>query len=276
MNNVKTFTLLAGMMSLFLVAGQLLGGASGLMLGGFLGAAMTFGTFWFSDTMVLRGYGAQPITPEQAPELYGMIDRLRQRAGLPMPRVAIVPSPQPNAFATGRSPSKAVVAVTQGLLSSMPADELEGVIAHELAHIKNRDMLTSTVAAGIAAVLGVLPWLAMSFLRRSDDDDSGAEVAFMFAAPFIAGLLQMAISRQREYEADRVAAEITGRAKPLAQALTRIDAMAQQMPMHVSPSLAPLAQVNPLGRLRGLMRLYDTHPPTEERVRRLLAQDAGR
>ena len=273
-NNVKTFVLLAGLLSLFLAAGQLLGGSGGMIVGGSIGLIMAFVSFWFSDKMVLRGYGAQVVTAAEAPDLYAMVDTLRQRAGLPMPRVAIVPSEQPNAFATGRSPSKAVVAVTQGLLKSLPIDELEGVIAHELAHIKNRDMLTSTVAAGIASIVGVLPWMIGSFARSDDDEGGGfGAIAFAVAAPFIAMLMQFAISRQREFAADATAAQITGKAKPLAQALTRIDAMARQIPMQVSPQLAPLAQVNPLAGVGGISKLFNTHPPTEDRVRALLALD---
>ena len=275
-NNIKTFVLLAGLMSLCLVAGQLIGGSGGLLIGGSLGMIMAFVSYWFSDTMVLRGYHAKIVTTAEAPELYAIVDRLRQRAGLPMPRVAIVPSEQPNAFATGRSPSKAVVAVTQGLLKAVPQDELEGIIAHELAHIKNHDMLTQTVAAGIASMLSVLPWMIGSFARSDDDEGGGfGAIAFAIAAPFLAMIMQLAISRQREFAADRTAAMITGKPKPLAQALTRIDAMARQIPMHVSPQLAPLAQVNPLAGIGGVSKLFSTHPPTADRVAALLALDAA-
>jgi heat shock protein HtpX len=207
-----------------------------------------------------------------------MVDRLRQRAGLPMPVVAVAPHEQPNAFATGRSPSKAVVAVTTGILKSMPQEELEGVIAHELAHIKNRDMLIATVAAGIAGALSNLPYL---FLFGGGSDDEGghpfAQLALMLLAPMGAMLIQMAVSRQREYEADRVGALILGRPLPLARALERLDAMARRIPMQVAPAAAPLAQVNPLAAYGGGMaRLFSTHPPTEERVARLEAMAAGR
>jgi len=275
-NTAKTFVLLAGMISIMLVGGQILGGTSGLMLGGSLGLIMAFVSFWFSDSMVLRGYGAKLVTAAEAPELYAMVDELRQRAGLPMPRVAIVPSAQPNAFATGRSEAKAIVAVTEGMLRSLPRDELAGVIAHELAHIKNKDMLIQTVAAGIASMISVLPWLAGSVMRRNDDEGGGiGDIIFMFLAPVIAMMMQFAISRQREFAADRTGAEILGKARPLAQALTRMDAMAQQIALPVSPSLAPLAIVNPL-RGGGIAKLFSTHPPTEERVAALLAYDAGR
>jgi heat shock protein HtpX len=276
-NNLKTFVLLSGLLALFLAGGQLIGGAQGLLIGGSLGVIMAFGSFWFSDTMVLRGYHARVVTAEEAPALVALVDELRQAAGLPMPRVAVMPSAQPNAFATGRSPSRAVVAVTEGMLKTLPRDELAGVIAHELAHIKNRDMLTSTVAAGIASVIGYLPY-ALLFFGRRDDDEGGGLMAIGFAilAPFIAMILQLAISRQREFAADRTGAEILGRARPLAQALTRIDAMARQIPMDVAPALAPLAQVNPLAGRGGLSKLFNTHPPTAERVAALLAMDSER
>lgn len=278
-NTVKTFVLLAGMMSLMMVAGQLIGGTQGLLLGGSLGLIMTFVSYWFSDSMVLRGYKARVITPEQAPELYQLVDTLRQRAGLPMPKVAIIPSEQPNAFATGRSWNKAVVAVTEGLLRQMPRDELAGVIAHELAHIKNRDMLISTVAAGIASLLSILPWLVAMGMGRDRDSNGGGigTIVLALLAPFVAILMQYAISRQREFVADRVGAEIAGAAKPLAQALTRIEAMARQIPLPVQPQLAAMAIQNPLAGMRGgLSRLMSTHPPTEERVKALLALDLGR
>jgi heat shock protein HtpX len=272
MNNLKTAILMAGLVALLMSAGQLLGGTNGLILGSILGLGMNFVMYFFSDRMVLRMYGAQVVTEAEAPELYRMVDRLRQRAGLPMPVVAVAPHDQPNAFATGRSPSKAVVAVTTGILRAMPQEELEGVIAHELAHIKNRDMLTTTIAAGMAGMIGNLPWLLM-FAGGSRDDEGRhplAEIALLVLAPIAAMLIQFAISRQREFEADRVGAEILGRPLPLARALTRLDAMAQRIPMQIAPAAAPLAQVNPLAAMGGgVMGLFSTHPPTEERVARL-------
>ncbi|MBK7922490.1 MAG: zinc metalloprotease HtpX [Gemmatimonadetes bacterium] len=279
MNNLKTAVLMAGMIALLMAAGQVLGGTNGLILGSILGLGMNFVMYFFSDRMVLRMYGAQVVTEQEAPELYRMVDRLRQRAGLPMPVVAVAPHDQPNAFATGRSPAKAVVAVTTGILRAMPQEELEGVIAHELAHIKNRDMLISTIAAGIAGMIGNLPWLLM-FAGGSRDDEQRnplGELALVLLAPVAAMLIQFAISRQREFEADRVGAEILGRPLPLARALTRLDSLAHQIPMQVAPAAAPLAQVNPLAAMGGgVMRLFSTHPPTEERVARLEAMAAGR
>ena len=279
LNNLKTAVLMAGLIALLMAAGQLLGGAQGLLLGSILGLGMNFVMYFWSDKLVLRMYGAQVVTEQEAPELYRMVDRLRQRAGLPMPVVAVARQQQPNAFATGRSPSHAVVAVTTGILQVMPQDELEGVIAHELAHIKNRDMLISTVAAGIAGMIGNLPWLLMFMGGRSDDEGRNplGELALVILAPIAAMLIQFAISRQREFEADRVGAEILGRPLPLANALRRLDYMAHQIPMNVPPAAAPLAQVNPLSAMGGgMMKLFSTHPPTEERVARLEAMAAGR
>ena len=273
MNNVKTFMLMAGLMTLFLIAGSAIGGQQGLIMALVFGSLMNFIMYFFSHRMVLAMYRARVVSEQDAPELYRMVDRLRQRAGLPMPVVAIADQEQPNAFATGRSPSKAVVAVTTGILRYMPADELEGVIAHELAHIKNRDMLISTVAAGIAGAIGYLPWLFM-FGRGDDDGGHHPIVAaiLIIIGPIAAMIIQYAVSRQREFEADRVGAEILGRPIPLAKALRRLDAMARQIPMNVQPAAAPLAQVNPFsGHARGMLKLFMTHPPTEERVARLEA-----
>jgi heat shock protein HtpX len=279
MNNVKTMVLMAGLMGLFLLAGQLLGGSQGLVLALVLGSAFNLIMYYFSDRFVLRMYGAQVVTEAQAPELYRMVDRLRQRAGLPMPVVAVAPHEQPNAFATGRNPEHAVVAVTTGILKHMPQDELEGVIAHELAHVKNRDMLITTIAAGMAGAISNLPYLIM-FGGGRDSDEGGhpvAQLGLLLLAPIGAMLIQFAVSRQREFEADRVGAEILGKPLPLANALRRLDAMARRIPMEVAPAAAPLAQVNPLAAHGGgVLKMFSTHPPTEERVARLEAMAAGR
>ena len=276
MNNIKTMVLMAGLMGLFLLAGQLLGGSQGLVLALVVGSAFNFVMYFFSDKMVLRMYRAQIVTEEQAPELYRMVDRLRQRAGLPMPVIAVAPHEQPNAFATGRNPEHAVVAVTTGILKYMPQEELEGVLAHELAHVKNRDMLITTIAAGVAGAISNLPYLIMFGGRGDDDGHPLAQLALLLLAPIGAMLIQFAVSRQREYEADRVGAEILGRPMPLANALRRLDALAHQIPMQVAPAAASLVQVNPLAAHGGgLTGLFSTHPPTEERVERLEAM-AGR
>lgn len=277
MNNVKTFVLMAGLMGLFLLAGQLLGGSQGLVMALIFGGLFNFVMYFFSDRLVLRMYGARVVGPAEAPELYAMVDRLRQRAGLPMPKVAIAPHEQPNAFATGRSPEHAVVAVTAGILKYLPREELEGVLAHELAHVKNRDMLISTVAAGIAGAISNLPYLILFGGRDDRDAHPAAQLAVALLGPIGAMLIQFAISRQREFEADRVGALILGRPLSLANALRRLDAMAHRIPMNVAPAAAPLAQVNPLAAYGGgVLSLFSTHPPTEERVARLEAMAEGR
>ncbi|MGN6167618.1 MAG: zinc metalloprotease HtpX [Solirubrobacteraceae bacterium] len=277
MNNIKTAVLMAGLMGLFLLAGQLLGGSQGLVLALVLGGAFNLIMYFFSDRLVLKMYGAQLVTEAQAPDLYRMVNRLRQRAGLPMPKIAIAPHEQPNAFATGRSPDHAVVAVTTGILKYMPAEELEGVLAHELAHVKNRDMLITTIAAGIAGAISNIPYLIMFGGRGDDDGHPLAQLGLLLLAPIGAMLIQLAVSRQREFEADRMGAEILGRPLPLAHALRRLDSLAHRIPMQVAPAAAPLAQVNPLAAHGGgIAGLFSTHPPTEERVARLEAMAAGR
>src|SRR5215210_171144 len=261
MNNLKTFVLMAGLLALFLLAGQLIGGSSGLVAALVIGSLFNFIMYFFSDRLVLRMYRAQVVTAQDAPELYALVDRLRQAAGLPMPRIAVAPQEQPNAFATGRNPEHAVVAVTTGILKHIPQEELEGVLAHELAHVKNRDMLITTIAAGIAGAISNLPYLIMFGGGR--DEEGGhpfAQLALLLLAPIGAMLIQFAVSRQREYEADRVGAEILGRPLPLANALRRLDALAQRIPMEVAPAAAPLAQVNPLAyHGGGVAKLFSTH-----------------
>jgi heat shock protein HtpX len=272
MNNVRVFMLMAGLTALFVAIGGAVGGQGGMVMAFGLAAVMNFIMYWTSSSMVLRMYGAQVVTPREAPELYEMVDRLRQRAGLPMPTVAIAPHAQPNAFATGRNPENAVVCVTEGILKLISRDELEGVIAHELAHIKNRDMLLQTMTATMAGAITNLAQFAFFFGGRSDDENSNplAALAMVIVAPIAAMLIQFAISRQREFKADAVGAQISGRPLALAGALAKLDAAAHRIPMHVSPAVAPLAQVNPLAFSGGgVARLFSTHPPTEERVARL-------
>jgi heat shock protein HtpX len=234
---------------------------------------MNFVMYYTSSSMVLKMYGARKITAQEAPQLYEMVDRLRQRAGLPMPTVAIAPHEQPNAFATGRDPEHAVVCVTEGIMRLVSSDELEGVIAHELAHIKNRDMLLQTIAATMAGAISNLAHFGFMFSRDDEDSNPLAGIGMMILAPIAAMLIQFAISRQREFKADAVGAEISGRPGSLASALLKLDAGAKRIPMNVSPAAAPLAQVNPLQAFGGggIGKMFSTHPPTAERVARLQA-----
>jgi heat shock protein HtpX len=278
MNNIKVFVLMAGLTALFGAIGSAIGGQSGMVMALLFAGVMNFIMYWTSSSMVLRMYGARVVTPSEAPALYEMVDRLRQRAGLPMPTVAIAPHAQPNAFATGRNPEHAVVCVTEGIMQLVSREELEGVLAHELAHIKNRDMLLQTMTATLAGAITYMAQFAFLFAGRSDDEDSNplAMLAMLIVAPIAAMLIQFAISRQREFKADAVGAQICGRPLALAGALTKLDAAAHRIPMHVSPAAAPLAQVNPLAFSgRGVTKLFSTHPPTEERVARLRAVAVG-
>lgn len=277
MSNVKVFVLMAGMTALFMAIGGAVGGQAGAVMALLFAGAMNLFMYWNSGSMVLKAYGARVITPAEAPELYEMVDRLRQRAGLPMPTVAVAPHAQPNAFATGRDPEHAVVCVTEGIVQLVNREELEGVIAHELAHIKNRDMLLQTVTATMAGAISnlamIAQWGAMLGGRDEEGESPLAALAMALIAPIAASLIQFAISRQREFKADAVGAEISGRPLALASALRKLDMAAHRIPMQVSPAMAPLAQVNPLSALRGrgMLSLFSTHPSTEERVARLQA-----
>ena len=283
MRHMKVFMLMAGLTALLMLFGQYLGGQGGATL--FLGiaAVMNIGMYWFSARMVLRMYKAQVIGPDDAPELYQMVDRLRQRAGLPMPTVAVSPQDQPNAFATGRGPNTAVVCFTRGILQALPPKELEGVTAHELAHIKHRHMLVSTLAAtmaGAVAMLGsVARWgMILGGGGRDSDNNPFAVILMAILAPIGAMIIQFAISRSNEFQADRTGGEIVGDPMALAGALQRLEQTAKQIPMRVNPAAAQLAIVNPLAGVRrpGLTGLFRTHPPTEERVAALREQAAGR
>lgn len=275
MQQLKVFILMAGLTALLVVLGGYFGGQQGAVLFFVIAAVMNFGMFWFSDRAVLRMYKARIIGPDDSPDLYRMVDTLRQRAGLPMPTLAIAPSEQPNAFATGRSHKKAVVCVTAGLLKLVDRRELEGVIAHELAHVKHSHMLVSTVAATMAGAIAILAtvarWGAILGGGRDGDRNPFALIVMSIVAPLAAMIVQMAISRANEFQADRTGAKIAGRADGLAGALRRLDAYSRRIPMEVNPAAAQLAIVNPLAGIRGqrLTRLFSTHPPTEERVARL-------
>jgi heat shock protein HtpX len=278
MGNMKVFVMMAVLTTILGAVGGAVGGQSGLILALGFAAVMNVFAYWKSASMVLRMYKARTVTAAEAPDLYAMVDRLRQRAGLPMPTVAIAPHEQPNAFATGRDPEHAVVCVTEGLVRLMSREELEGVIAHELAHIKNRDMLLQTVTATIAGAIGALAQMAQfAAIFGGRDEEGNSPIGGLLLAIFgslAAGLIQMAISRQREFKADAVGAAIAGQPQGLASALRRLDAASKQIPMQVAPAAAPLAIVNPLAAFkgRGLTNLFSTHPSTEERVSRLLAR----
>jgi heat shock protein HtpX len=283
MQMMKVFGLMAGLTIVFVGVGGYFGGQSGAMMMFVLAAVMNFGSYWFSDKVVLRMYRAQIIDRSQAPDLYNMVERLAQRGGVPMPVVAIAPSEQPNAFATGRSQEKGVVCFTQGILRALPMDELEGVTAHELAHIKHRHMLVGTIAATMAGAISMLAMMgrwAMIFGGGGRDRDDNNPLGMLLAvivAPIAAAVIQFAISRQNEFQADRTGAQISGKPMGLARALQRLEAGAKQIPMDVNPAAAQLAIVNPFaGRRMGVMNLFRTHPTTEERVARLqaLAQES--
>jgi len=280
-NTLKTTVLLAGLGGLIVAIAGLLGGGSSASLTIGLGIAfvMVGGSYWFSDRLALASAKATVIERHDAPEFYDMVASLAQRAGMPMPRVAISPSEQPNAFATGRGPHHAVVCATSGLLQSMPRHELEGVMAHELMHVKHRDILIGSVAAAIATAISYIAQMAMfasMFAGGRDDEDRPNPLAMLLMsllAPIAASLIQMAISRSREFEADRGAAELLGTGAPLADALERIEVLAARRPMVVAPAQAQAYIHNPLAELRGrqagMARLFSTHPATDERIARL-------
>lgn len=272
MNGLRTTALMAALIVLFALIGQALGGQSGMMIAFLFAVVLNFGSYWFSASIVLAMYRAKEVTQDEAPELVDIVDRLRQKAGLPMPRVYIIPSDQPNAFATGRNPANSAVAVTNGIVRLLSREELEGVIAHELAHIQNRDILTGSIAATIAAAITMLARFAL-FFGGGDRDRGGAvsAILMMILAPIAAMLIQMAISRSREFAADRDGAEICGNPRALASALQRLQAGSEQVAMDGSPATAHMFIVNPFsGAMRGIRSLFSTHPPTEQRVERLL------
>jgi heat shock protein HtpX len=274
-NSIKTAALLAGFGALFLAIGSLFG-TQGLVIGLVLGFVFVGGSYWFSDRLAVRAAGAKPVTEQEAPQLYAVVRDLTQRAGMPMPKIYISPAQQPNAFATGRNPEHAAVAVTQGLLQVVDEDELRGVLAHEISHVRHRDILISSVAAAMALAIMFLARIALFsaiFGGGGRDNEGGNAIGALLMivlAPLAAGLLQMALSRSREFEADRGGAELLGNGEPLARALEKIDAYAKQVPMNIDPAHASLFIVNPLtGRKVQFANLFTTHPPTEERIRRL-------
>ncbi len=280
-NWLKTSILMAAILALFGMIGGMLGGSSGMLLALLFGGAMNVYAYWFSDKMVLKMYNAREVDGTSAPQFYNMVGELAQRAGLPMPKVYIIDEAQPNAFATGRSPEHAAVAATSGVLQLLSARELRGVMAHELSHVRHRDILISTISATMAGAISSLANFAMFFGGRDAEGRPSnplAGFAVALFAPLAAALIQMAISRAREFEADRGGAEISGDADALADALTRIDAYARGIPMapaEAHPETAQMMILNPLSG-GGLAGLFSTHPATEERVSRLRALALGR
>ena len=276
-HGLKTALLLGLLSGLLLVIGQILGGANGMLVGLIFAVVMNFGSYWFSDKIVLRMYRAQEVGPGH--RLYSTVERLARQAGLPMPKVYIIPDPSPNAFATGRNPSHAAVAATEGILQILSDAELDGVIAHELAHVKHRDILISSIAATIAAAIMFAAhsarWAMMfgGYGGRDDGRDRGnnpiALLATIILAPLAAMLIQMAISRSREFSADAGGAQITGNPYGLADALRKIDAVSKRVPLDANPATAHMFIVKPFSG-GGLMSLFSSHPPTEERIRALL------
>ena len=274
-NWVKTAMLMAAIMALFGVVGGMIGGESGMLLALVFGGAMNVFSYWFSDKMVLKMYNAREVDETSAPQFYGMVRELAQRAGLPMPRVYLINEDQPNAFATGRNPEHAAVAATTGILQLLSARELRGVMAHELAHVAHRDILISTVSATMAGAISALANFAMFFGGRSEDGRPSnplASIAVALLAPLAASLIQMAISRAREYEADRGGAEVSGDPHALADALAKIQMYAEgripMAPAEAHPETAQMMILNPLSG-GGISGLFSTHPPTEERIARL-------
>ena len=277
---MRTWILLAGLSALFVAVGGLVGGTSGIAIFLVIAVGFNLAMFWFSDRLALRMSRARPLEPGEAPDLVADVEDLAARARIPVPRLYLIPSQQPNAFATGRSPKHSAVAVTEGLLALMPRDQVRGVLAHELAHIRNRDVLVTTIAAMIgAAISAVANFLQFQWLFGGDDDESPlglvGTIAAIIIAPIAAMLLQFAVSRQREFLADATAAELLGTGRPLADALGSLQRGVEVLPVQVNPASASLYIVNPLSG-RGMSALFSTHPPIPVRIERLLALDAKR
>ena len=276
-NTVKTALLLGALTGLLMLVGGLIGGNGGVLIAFIFAVILNFGSYWFSDKIVLKMYKAQEVSESSAPDLHAIVRNLAMKASLPMPRVFIIPEETPNAFATGRNENHSVVAVTEGIMRILTREELEGVIAHELSHIKNKDMLISSIAATIAGAISMLAtmaqWAAIFGGGRSSDEDNGGGgiiglIAMAIFAPLAAAVIQMAISRSREYLADAGGANITKNPYGLASALEKLTKASQIIPMNAKPSTAHLFIVNPLSG-KAFMNLFSTHPPLEERIARL-------
>ncbi len=279
LNNMKVFVLMAGLTALFVAAGGAIGGQQGMLFALLLAGALNFFAYFNSGAAALRAYRARIVSRDEAPELHDMVDRLRRKAGLPMPKVAIAPHQQPNAFASGRNPQHAVVCVTEGIMQLVDRDELEGVLAHEIGHIKNGDILLQTVTATLAGAVGMTSRLGLVGAAGGGARGTRVNPLIAILAPIGAMLIQFAISRQREFGADRTGAELSGRPLDLASALQKLDSAARRVPMQVAPSYAPMAQVDPLQAYgRGLLGMFSTHPPVAERIARLeaMARDSLR
>lgn len=278
MNTMKTAVLMAGLTALLVAVGGGLWGRGGMMLFFMIAMVMNLGSYWFSDKIVLRMYNAKEVTEADSPVLYSVTRNLARKANMPMPRVYVIPSEALNAFATGRNPQHAAVAATEGILRVLNRDELMGVMAHELSHVGNRDILIGTIAAAIAGAIGMIASIAQwgmifgGFGGRRDEDRGGGigAILMIFLAPLAAGLIQAAISRSREYEADASGAKLCGHPQSLASALRKLEAGSKRIPMDASPATAHMFIVNPL-RAGFVTRLFSTHPPMEERIARLEA-----
>ena len=281
-NIFKTTILLTSMTLLLMLAGRAFGGQNGMLLALAFAAVLNFVSYFFSDKIALATYHAQPVTREELPRVYNIVERLAQKESLPMPKVYVIPTDSPNAFATGRNPNHASVAVTQGILGLLNDDELEGVIAHELGHVRNRDILISSIAATLAGAITYLASIAkwgmifggMRGERDSRDGGGIAAIAMIFLAPFAAMLIQLAVSRSREYGADDTGAHWTGNPYALASALSKIEAYSQRRPLIASPSTAHLFIIAPLLGAGGFGSLFSTHPPTAKRIERLTGRPA--
>jgi heat shock protein HtpX len=273
--------LIAGLSSLFVMLGAVVGGAAGLIVFLLLAVAFNFVMFWFSDRIALKVSRARPLERSEAPTVYADVEELAGRAGLPVPRLYLIPSEQPNAFATGRSPKRSAVAVTEGLVTMLPRDQVRGVLAHELAHVKNRDVLVTTVAAMIgAAIAAIANFLQFSWLFGGGDEEESplgfvGTIAAIMLAPIAAMIIQLAVSRQREYLADATAANLLGEGRPLANALDSLQRGVQAVPMAVNPATASLYIANPLAGA-GMASLFSTHPPIPVRIERLREHDRAR